>query len=69
MTIATAIAVNRTARLVLLTDDVVVPITAMLDEHGDETSDPDKCLIAIVQLPCGRWGCCDLRDFENVWSH
>lgn len=69
MTVAAVVAINRTRRLVLLDSGAVVPIETMIDADGERTNDPDECFCAIVQLPCGRWACCDLREFEDSQSH
>ncbi len=65
----TVAAINRRTRLAILDSGAVVPISNMIDIDGYETDNPDECLHAIVQLPCGTWECCDMRDFENVKSH
>ena len=69
MAVAAVIAINRKARLAILDSGAVVEIASMIDLDGNETNDPEQCFCAIVPLPCGRWACCDLGEFEDVSSH
>lgn len=69
MTTAAVTAINRSKRLALLDSGDVVLFEMMLDIDGDVTNDPDECFVAILQLPCGRWAYCDLREYEDTPSH
>lgn len=69
MTVAAVVSINRSKRLALLDSGTVVTIETMLDNDGAETDDPEQCAMAILQLPCGRWACCDLKEFEDSATH
>jgi len=61
-----AIALNRKQKLIILTDDTVIPFASMLDADGEETDDPRECALAIIQLPNGKWSYVDLSDFDET---
>lgn len=61
-----AVALNRKQRLIILTDDTVIPFATMLDANGEETDDPGECAVAIIQLPNGMWTGVHLSDFDET---
>jgi hypothetical protein len=58
-----AVAVNRKGKYFRLVDDSKLPFCSMMDINGDETEDADACVIALFQLPDGRFSGVDLRLF------
>ena len=55
--------------MALFDDGSAVKFSNMFDIDGDETSDPDKAVAAVVQRPDGLWLDLDLREFETVTKH
>ncbi len=60
-----AVAVNRKGQYFRLDDDSKLPFCAMMDANGEDTEDPDACVIALFQLPNGRFSGVDLRLFGD----
>lgn len=46
---------------VLLDGGVVVPITNMMDEDGDDTDDPAEAVVCVAGDDCHGWYTIDLR--------
>jgi hypothetical protein len=58
-------AVNRRGKFFRLENDGVLPFKRMLDIHGNVTTDPDSCIVAVFELPNGLYRGLDLREFEH----
>lgn len=56
-------ALNRRGRFFRLEDDNVLKFTTMLDIDCKPTNNPDDCVLAVFQLPCGLLRGVDLRIF------
>lgn len=59
------VAINRRGKFFRLADDNIVPFKCMIDINGNVTSDPDACIVAIYQLPCGLYRGLDLRVCDD----
>jgi hypothetical protein len=60
-----AVGVSLEGHYFLLDDDTTLPIVCMIDIDGDETANPDSCVIAIFKLPNGRFSGHDVREFDD----
>lgn len=57
--------VNRRGKFFRLIDDTILHFTTMLDINCKPTDDPDKCILAVYQLPDGEYRGVDLRLFHD----
>jgi len=60
-----AVGVSLEGRYFLLDDNTTLPIVGMLDINGDDTEDPDKCIVAIFQMKNGMFSGHDIREFDE----
>lgn len=67
--VAEIVSVNRWDRLALTDAGDVCGVQTFLDEEGDETDDPAAAVVAVGQLPDGRWFSVDMRDYEAARTH
>ena len=62
----TAVALNRKGKKIIMEDDSILTFGGMLDIHGNDTEDPNLCVLALVQLPNKMWTGVDLRLFDET---
>lgn len=61
-------AINRRMKIAVTDTDELCDFDTMFDIEGDETNDPDECVVAIVRLPNGLFEVIKLGDFELLGS-
>lgn len=61
--------VNLRQRLAVTDTDQNCEITNMFDSDGDETTDIDLAVTAVVKLAEDRWETIMMRDFDDVQSN
>lgn len=59
-------AINRRMKIAVTDTYEIVDFDSMFDIEGDETDDPEDCVVAVVHLPDGMWEVIKLGDFEKL---
>lgn len=60
------VAINRTDRLALASDDRLCEITNMFDAEGEETDDVEDATAAVVRYADDKWFTITLADYDGA---
>lgn len=58
--------INVPARVAILDDGRVCPLSVLLDRDGDETDDAHSAVVGVADLPDGMFEVVEFADFEVV---
>lgn len=65
-----AVAVNKERRIVLLSNDEIVPITDYVTEDGEMTDDPELAFVAVAgPTIAGKWLAIQLENFKVLLAN